>query len=150
VIAPGSEPSLPKNPLRSRRLQGRLGTNLQLDELPSRGPETERQFYGPWYQELSDKYRLRVLFPLWAERQQPSRTDPARTDRASMFGPLYYNRRSAERADDILFPLFWNMNDLTTGSRTTVVGPFVNRVAPNGATTGSRPVPANASMAATR
>jgi hypothetical protein len=72
-----------------------------------------------------------VLFPLWAERQQPSVTKPEQVDRASLFGPLYYNRRSAERADDVLFPLFWNLNDRTDGSRTTVVGPFVNRVAPN-------------------
>jgi hypothetical protein len=133
LIAPGSEPSLPSNPLKiPKKVAARIGTSVQLDELPvGMGDETERQFYGPWYQELSDKYRLRVLFPLWAEREQPSTTDPSRTDRASLFGPLYYNRRSAERADDILFPLFWNLNDRTDGSRTTVVGPFVNRVAPN-------------------
>ncbi len=133
LLPPGSEPSLPKDPLRiPKRVQGRIGTDMQLDDLPvGRGDDEERRFYGPWYEELSEKYRLRILFPFWAERQQPSRTDPSRVDRASLFGPLYYNRRSAEHADDVLFPFFWNLNDRTDGSRTTVIGPFVNRVAPN-------------------
>ncbi len=60
----------------------------------------------------------------------PSRTKPDVTDRASLFAGIYYNRRSAERADDILFPLVWNLNDRLTHTRTTIVGPLVNRSAP--------------------
>ena len=65
---------------------------------------------------------------MWFERVQPSLKDPSTPDRASLFG-LYYNRRSAERADDILFPLFWNMRD--QDGRTTVIGPWAQRVAPD-------------------
>ena len=32
----------------------------------------------------------------------------------------------AERSDDVLFPLFWNLRDLTHNSRTTIAGPLVN------------------------
>jgi hypothetical protein len=71
---------------------------------------------------------LKLAFPLWMERTQPSLTDPSETDRASVFGGVYYNRRSAEHADDILFPVFWNLRD--QDSRATIVGPFVNRRAP--------------------
>ncbi len=123
---------MPKDPLKlGKKLQLRLGTSTQLDDL-SQGQtgETQREFYGLYYSEKNGGYRFRVAFPVWAERTQPSRTQPKVEDRASLFGGLYYNRRSAERADDVLFPLFWNMRDLTDGSRTTVVGPLVNRVAP--------------------
>jgi hypothetical protein len=132
LVPPGSEPALPEYPLRLKKsVLKSVGTSTQLDEQPTgRGPLTERRFYGPYYEETSGEYRFRVAFPVWAERLQPSRTRANVTDRASLFGGLYYNRRSAERADDVLFPLFWNLNDRTDGSRTTIVGPFVNRVAP--------------------
>jgi hypothetical protein len=130
LVPPGSEPSLPDRPLDvSPAVASRIGTDARLDDLElGRGNELQRKFYGPYYEEESNKYRLRLLFPLWFERTKPSLTAPSVTDRASLFG-LYYNRRSAERADDILFPLFWNLRDLKLGNRTTVVGPFVNRVA---------------------
>ena len=64
--------------------------------------------------------------PVWAERKQPSRTDKLKLDRASLFGGVYYNRRSAERADDVLFPLFWNLRDLEHKTRTTIAGPLVS------------------------
>jgi hypothetical protein len=132
LLPPGSEPSLPKNPLKiGKKLKLRLGTSTQLDELPQgQTGEPKREFYGLYYSEQNGGYRFRVAFPVWAERTQPSLTKPKILDRASLYGGLYYNRRSAERADDVLFPLFWNMRDLTDGSRTTVVGPWVNRVAP--------------------
>jgi hypothetical protein len=134
LLPPGSEPSLPKNPLKlSKKVLKRIGTSTQLDDVPVGATgEIERQFYGPWYQETQGKYRLRLAFPVWAERTQPSLTKPEVVDRASLFGGLYYNRRSAERSEDVLFPLFWNMYDRTDNTRTTVVGPFVNRVAKDG------------------
>lgn len=132
LLPPGSEPGLPKNPLRvSKKIKGRIGTSTQLDDQPvGKTGDTRREFYGLYYSEKTGSYRFRVAFPLWAERTQPSLTRPDVTDRASLFGALYYNRRSAERAEDVLFPLFWNLRDHRDGSRTTVVGPFVNRVAP--------------------
>jgi hypothetical protein len=133
MIPPGSEPALPEDPLSiSERVRERIGTDLPEDRVElGRGAETTRHFYGPYYEEYNGRYRFRVAFPLWAERTQPSRTKPEQIDRASLFGGFYYNRRSAERSDDVLFPLFWNMRDLTHGSRTTVIGPLVNRVTPD-------------------
>ncbi len=129
---PGNEPALPDEPLKlTQPTFDAIGTDTPPDsEDVGRGPTTTRKFYGLYYQENSGKYQFKLVFPLWAERQMPSRTKPTQTDRASLFGGLYYNRRSAERADDILFPLVWNLRDKLTQTRTTIVGPLVNRSAP--------------------
>jgi len=129
---PGSEPTLPEEPLKlTQPTFDAIGSDAQADsEDLGRGPSTKRKFYGLYYQENSGKYQFKLVFPVWAERQMPSRTKPNETDRASLFGGLYYNRRSAERADDILFPLVWNLRDKLTQTRTTIVGPLVNRSAP--------------------
>ncbi len=132
VVAPGGEPTLPDEPLTvQRRTLGRIGSDLRPEwQEQGRGQKTTYGFYGPYYTEQSGSYSFRLAFPVWAERKQPSRTDPAVVDRASLFGGLYYNRRSAEVSDDVLFPLFWNLVDERAKSRTTIVGPVVNRVAP--------------------
>jgi hypothetical protein len=132
LVAPGSEPSLPETPLKlTKPTLGKIGSDLDPDlEEQGRGPRTTRRFYGPYYEEESGKYRLRLAFPVWAERTQPSRLDPKVTDRASLYG-LYYNRRSNERSDDILFPLFWDLKNRTTDDRTTIIGPLVHREAPD-------------------
>jgi hypothetical protein len=130
LVPAGAEPTLPAKPLEtSESVKKKIGSDAALDEPEiGRGASTSRGFYGPYYDEQSGAYRFRTLFPLWVERTQPSLTDPRKTDRASLFGGFYYNRRSATRADDILFPLFWNLQD--GPRRTTVIGPFVNRSAP--------------------
>jgi len=132
LTPPGSEPALPEEPLKlTQPTFDAIGSDTQPDsEELGRGPATTRKFYGLYYQENSDKYQFKLVFPVWAERQMPSRTKPKETDRASLFAGLYYNRRSAERADDILFPLVWNLRDKLTQTRTTIVGPLVNRSAP--------------------
>jgi hypothetical protein len=132
--APGNEPSLPEDPLEIRRSAfEKIGSDLSPDlEEQGRAAQTQRDFYGPYYRERSGDYRFELAFPIWAERTQPSRTNRLKLDRASLFGGLYYNRRSAERADDVLFPLFWNLRDQSAGSRTTIVGPLVNRVTKDG------------------
>jgi len=132
LATPGGEPTLPDDPLAiPDEVKRLIGSDKKLDE-PSlgRSDELQRRFYGVLYQESNDSgYRFSSSFPpFWFERVQPSLKDPTQPDRASLFG-LYYNRRSAERADDVLFPLFWNLRD--ADSRTTVVGPFVQRVAPD-------------------
>lgn len=133
LVAPGGEPTLPVEPLKlSDRALGRIGSDLDLGTLEQgRESRTEYSFYGPYYQETSGRYSFKLAFPVWAERTQPSLTNPNVLDRASLYGGLYYNRRSAERSDDVLFPLFWNMVDERAKSRTTVIGPLVNRVAPD-------------------
>lgn len=132
LVAPGGEPALPEKPLQLKPLVARgIGTDFDVESAEQgRGTRAVHRFYGPYYEETSGKYRLRLAFPIWGERTQPSRTNPAVTDRASVFG-LYYNRRSAERSDDVLFPLFWDLKNKRTGNHTTVVGPFVHREAPN-------------------
>lgn len=132
LVTPGGEPTLPDDPLAiPAEVAEQLGTDKTLDE-PSlgRSEALRRRFYGVLYEESNEVgYRFRSSFPpFWFERIQPSLKDPTTPDRASLFG-LYYNRRSAERADDVLFPLFWNLRDLD--SRTTVIGPFAQRVAPD-------------------
>ncbi|MGE3671743.1 MAG: hypothetical protein AB7K71_18885, partial [Polyangiaceae bacterium] len=137
LLPPGTEPSLPANPLRLKKsVKKRIGTDyFPDDEETGREPagfgsegKTDRSFYGLYYKERSSQYQLTAVFPFWFERKKLSLTDPTKVDRASLFGGLYYNRRSAEHADDVLFPFFWNLRD--KDSRTTVVGPWVNRQAP--------------------
>ena len=134
VVAPGGEPTLPEKPLEvSKRTQRHIGSDLDPDTTEEQGRDnvTKRRFYGLYYSETSGKYRFQLAFPVWANRTQPSRTNPAVTDNASLYAALFYHRRSAEHADDILFPLVWNLNDRVAKSRTTIVGPLVNRVAPD-------------------
>lgn len=130
TIQEGNEPTLPDDPLAmSDAAKAAIGTDTVLDEQElGREPVTDRDFYGLYYRERSDQYKLQLTFPIWMERTMPSVSDPAETDRASLFGGVYYNRRSADHNDDIVFPVFWNLRDRE--ARTTIVGPFVNRVAP--------------------
>jgi hypothetical protein len=132
--APGNEPTIPSDPLAIKKSSyARIGSDLS-PELEERGQNGrfDRKFYGPYYSERSGDYTFKLAFPVWAERTQPSRNDKLKLDRASLFGGLYYNRRSAERADDVLFPVVWNLRDLEHKTRTTVIGPLVNRVTPEG------------------
>ncbi len=131
---PGNEPTLPADPLAMKASAfERIGSDLspELEEHGQNG-RFDRKFYGPYYSEKSGDYSFQLAFPVWAERKQPSRTDKLKLDRASLYGGLYYNRRSAERADDVLFPLVWNLRDLKQKSRTTIVGPLVNRSSADG------------------
>lgn len=132
MVAPGSEPSLPEEPLQiPKRVEARIGSDLDPDNVETgRTTRTVQRFYGPYYEESSGDYRFRLAFPLWAERTQPSRLDPSVPDRASLYG-LYYNRRSNEHADDILFPIFWDLKNKVTQNHTTILGPLVHREAPN-------------------
>lgn len=132
MVAPGSEPALPDHPLELKApLLEQIGSDVDPDWLErGRAPEVTRRFYGPYYQEQSGKYRLRIGFPVWAERVQPSIEDAEVPDRASLYG-FYYNRRSNERADDVLFPVFWDLKNRLTGDHTTILGPLVHREAPD-------------------
>ncbi len=129
LLPPSTEPSLPSDPLKVRKkVADRIGSSADGDEEErGRDETTERKVWFPYYEEKSGDYRLRAVFPLWMERTQPSLKKPEILDRASLYG-LYYNRRSATRADDVLFPLFWNLRE--ERSRTTIIGPLVNRSAP--------------------
>jgi len=118
----GSEPTLPANPLEiSPEVQQQIGTDSDRDIEKGRGPKTHRTIIPPYYSEKSGEYSFKTVFPVWVERKQPN-------DRASLYGMLYYNRRSTKYDADVLFPFFWNLRD--DKSHTTVVGPFVHHEAP--------------------
>lgn len=131
TLPEGNEPSIPEEPLTiSKEVAAQIGTDGEEDNQGTDGQKAKRRYYGLYYHEEAEEYRYRVLFPLWAERKQPSLEDPAIEDRASLYGGLYYNRRAAGARDDVLFPVFWNLENPLEKSRTTVAGPFVNRRTP--------------------
>jgi hypothetical protein len=127
TLPQGNEPSLPPEPLKiSDKTKARIGTDG--DPEAEGTPEgAKRQFYGVYYNEQAGEYRHRIVFPLWSERTKPSETNPKVVDRASLYGPFYFNRRSAEHREDIFFPIVWDLEAPQKQARTTVVGPFVNR-----------------------
>lgn len=115
------EPSLPQDPNEIPMIiRGKIGTDSSTEPERGRGTKTERSFYGLYYSEKSGSYSFRTLFPLWLERDQPN-------DRASMYTPLYINRRSTDYDADIVFPLFWRLRDHAV--HTTIVGPYLHREA---------------------
>ena len=118
----GSEPGLPQNPLEiSPEVRSQIGTDADHERETGRGPKKFRLVIPPYYSEQSGAFSFKTIFPVWVERQQPN-------DRASLFGMLYYNRRSTKRDADVLFPLFWHLRD--DQDFTTVLGPIVHREAP--------------------
>lgn len=138
LIPEGEEPSLPKNPLSIKKsVLDRIGSDLPTDhDETGRDVGEARYSYLPplYFSQVSGRYRLRTLFPLWVERTKLSLANPTEPepDRASVFGGLYYQRRSPERTQDVVFPLIWNLHNRQLGERTTVIGPIVNRVTPRG------------------
>ena len=130
VIPEGNEPRLPEDPLAiDPDMAAQIGSDLKYDEPVDKSARAEWDWYGLYFREKQGDSESQTLFPFWYEHTKPSLTKPEITDRSSLY-TIYYNRRSAELSEDILFPIFWNMEDKTAGSRTTIVGPFVNRRTP--------------------
>ncbi len=132
-VGTGTEPALPEDPLAiPADINERIGSDVDLeDQERGRTGAVDRHFYGAYYSESSGQYGFRMtLPPLWVERTQPSEGHPSVADRSTVYGMAYLRRRSARHADDVLFPLVWNLRDLERGERTTVVGPYVNRKTP--------------------
>ncbi len=130
-LPPSSEPSLPADPLKlPKGPEVELGADVEPDDVQPPDANAERGYYGLYYQETSPNYSLRAVlpYPFWIERLKPSLKDPTVRDRASLYGGFYYQRRAAGISHDVLFPIFWNLNN--DGDRTTIVGPLVNRSAP--------------------
>ena len=135
MLGNGSEPSLPTNPLAlTKPTWDRIGTDVPFEEQQTgRTLEVHRSFNWGIYGEDSGSQHFKLAaLPVWAKRTQPSYSNPKIVDDASLYGLFYYHRRSAERADDLLFPLVWNFRDLRAKERTTVIGPYVNRRSPDG------------------
>jgi hypothetical protein len=105
-----SEPSVapPANPLEiSKEARDQIGT----DYTGGAAPDVPRSFH--------------TVPPFWFEH---TRGVGASYDRESLYGLLYYQRRSLKLDRDVLFPLFWHMRD--DQAYTTVVGPVLHREAP--------------------
>ncbi|HKQ68800.1 MAG TPA: hypothetical protein VJT73_05645, partial [Polyangiaceae bacterium] len=118
----GSEPTLPVNPLEiPPAIKKQIGSDADPEREQGLGPKTFRTVIPPYYSEKSGTYSFKTVFPVWVERKMPN-------DRASLFGLVYYNRRSTKYDADIVFPFFWNVRD--DKSLTTVVGPVIHREAP--------------------
>jgi hypothetical protein len=122
-----NEPSIlaPPDPLAiSPDIKEKIGSDV--DEMPSPATgETERKIL-PYYQESRGEYRFRTVPPFWFEHVRGLGTKDE--DRQSLYSLLYYQRRSARRDTDFLFPLvFRNRLD---EDRMTAIGPIVHREAP--------------------
>ena len=94
----GSEPTLPPDPLEvPSAIKDKIGADVDPDaDEKGRSAKTERDWYGLYFRERSNRWQFQTLLPLWFERKQPQ-------DRASLFG-FYYNRRSPQHDADILPP----------------------------------------------
>ena len=94
--SPRSPPTRWRSPPRSK---SRIGTDADQDVEKGARPQDLRAIWlGPYYEEKSGDYSFKTVFPVWVERKQPN-------DRASLYGMLYYNRRSTKHDADVLFPL---------------------------------------------
>ncbi len=127
---PTQAPQLPEDPNAiPKQLEPKLESDYDPDAVDqSRARTTKYGIYGPYYEERSGGYQFRAIFPpLWMERRQDV---PGGTDRASLFGFNYFNRRSPRHDADIFFPFFWKLRDDQT--YTTVALPVVHREGPEG------------------
>ncbi len=112
------EATLPTDPLTvPENVLPRIGTDTDPDGETGRFGRVSRTIIPPYYSEQDGRYRFRTIFPLWLERTQPG-------DKASMYTPLYFHRRSKLYDADVLFPIAWNLRDHTT--RTTIIGPVLH------------------------
>ncbi len=132
-----TEPLLapPADPLNlSPATRARLGTDFA-GAPPSPVGELHRTSFFPYYEERRGEYRFRMLPPLWIEQTRglPSLSgaavpgEPTEEDRQSLFGLLYYQRRSPKFDVDTFFPAFWHVRD--EDSQLYVLGPFAHREA---------------------
>lgn len=112
-------------------IKDRIGSD-DVDQTPSPVGRLKRSFF-PLYEEERGDYRFRFLPPFYLEhtRGAPAADAPTKAsapDTESLFGLLYYRRRSPRHDRDIVFPLAWHVRD--DDSRTFVLGPLAHREAP--------------------
>ena len=143
----------PSDPLAiSSEMRERIGSDW--DGRPA-GPLEDKlhRNYFPYYEERRADYRLRLLPPFYLEHTRGLPHVPSvgrynaatQTDRESLFGLVYYQRRSARYDSDVLFPLAWRFR--RDDDHTLLIGPYLHREAPGKndnwlfplAFTGSRP-----------
>jgi hypothetical protein len=118
--------AIPADPLAiSPEVRERIGGDVVEMPAPASGA-LERRFRGV-YEERRGDYSFRTLPPLWLEHTRGLGT-PTGADRESLYGLLYYQRRSRRRDADVAFPFFWRFRD--GDDATWTLFPFVHREAP--------------------
>jgi hypothetical protein len=132
------EPTVPTvtDPLAmSPEMTATVGSDYSADHARPEG-RTQRRFYGVYYQERKGDYRFRTFLPPLYLESTRGLLDPAHPelgqnpDRESLYGVLYYQRRSQKVSADVLFPFFWHVRD--ERSYLTAVGPFLHMESPTG------------------
>jgi hypothetical protein len=128
IIAPPADPlAIPKG------IRERIGTDY-MGAPPAPVGELSRSYF-PYFEDRRGDARFRMIPPLWLEhtRGLPSPSgavvpgEPKLEDRQSLFGLVYYQRRSPTFDVDTLFPAIWHVRD--EDSHLLVLGPFVHREA---------------------
>ncbi len=136
ALRPEPTPQAPASPL---EIPVELREKLRSDDdgaPPSPVGALRRSFF-PVYEESRGDYRFRFLPPLYLEHTRGLPAGPLKltppggqdtVDRESLYGLLYYQRRSVRHSADILFPVAWRVRD--DASVTYVLGPLAHREAP--------------------
>lgn len=122
----------PSDPLAlSPELKERIGSDFDGRPPPAQG-ELKQRFTGLYYEESRGDYRFRVLPPLYLEHtrglfdsRHPERE--AHADTESLYGLLYYRRRSEALDADVVFPAIWRVR--SGNSYLLDIGPFMHREA---------------------
>jgi hypothetical protein len=126
----------PSDPLTiSPEMRERIGSDW--DGRPA-GPLEDKvqRRYFPYYEERRADYRLRLLPPFYFEHTRGLPHVPSvgrynaatQVDRESLFGALYYQRRSPRFDADVLFPIAWRFR--RDNEHTLALGPLFHREAP--------------------
>lgn len=121
------EPQLPENPLEIDPITKKhLGSSADEGDVPLDPRRTTYKIYPPYFEEKSQDYRLRTVFPFWLERKLPG-------DTVTQAGLVFHRRRSTRHDADVVFPFFWRWRE--DQDRTTIVGPVGRHVGPAGTDT---------------
>lgn len=129
------EIQLPSDPLAiPKEMEGKLGSDDD-QRPPAPVGEVDRRFRG-YYEETRGDYRMRLLPPLYLQHtrslgrvQDTPSGQVSAEDRESLYGLLYYQRRSPQKDADVLFPLAWRLRD--GDSHIYAFGPAAHREAPH-------------------
>ncbi len=136
-MRPEPQAQQPQDPLAiPKEIQGKIGTDDPGHLLQPVG-DRERDFYGVYYAERRGDYRLRLAPPFYLDHTRgvgtqlklPSGEMVSGEDQESLYGGLYYRRRSPKFDADALFPIAWKLRD--DKSNIYALGPIIHRDAPD-------------------
>jgi hypothetical protein len=131
----GGEPlaAPPADPLAiPPEVKDQIGTDADVTPPPPVGDK--RRTWFPYFEERRGDSRFRFLPPLYLESTRglpttpPVYGEPTQEDRQSLYGMLFYQRRSPKLDMDVLFPLAWRVRDGV--NRVWALGPIAHREAP--------------------